>query len=184
MTRRDELICQIYENGNYVIKRICEMEPNDEIANFSATDCIIGTANTHLALWIAKEKGYPPDVIEYLENQSKQEQWHCQLHIGKSPKPYDFKVAQKHREILQKYGVYVWMGVMPLLGEKIALAKAVCWRRNDDPHFANKFATVDEYYHTTYPLLLLYKYATEEELGKIVELQKEYIERIFKLKSL
>jgi len=182
MSKRDDLIRQIYENGNYAIKRICEMEPNDEMANFSATDCIIGTANTHLALKIAKEKGYPPDVIEYLENQSKQEQWHCQLHIGKSPKPYDFKVAQKHREILQKYGVYVWMGVMPLLGEKIALAKAICWRRNDDPHFANKFATVDEYYHTTYPLLLLYKYATEEELEKIVELQKEYIEKVFKLK--
>ena len=54
-------------------------------------------------------------------------------------------------------------------------------RRNVDPHFANKFATVDEYYHTTYLLLILYKYVTEEELGKIVELQKEYIERIFNL---
>jgi hypothetical protein len=73
------------------------------------------------------------------------------------------------------------MGVMPLLGEKIALAKAICWRRNDDPHFVNKLATVDEYYHTTYPLLLLSKYASQEELEKIVELQKEYIAEIFKL---
>jgi len=48
-------------------------------------------------------------------------------------------------------------------------------------HFVNKFATADEYYHTTYPLLLLYKYASEEELEKIVELQKEYIAEIFKL---
>ena len=182
MGRRDDLIRQIYENGNYAIKKICEMNPDDKMANFSATDCIIGTANTHLALKIAKEKGYPQDVIEYLENQSKQEQWHCKLHIGKPPKPYDFIVAQKHREILLKYGIYVWMGVMQLLGEKTALAKAICWRRDDDPHFVNKFATVDEYYHTTYPLLLLYKYASEEELEKIVELQKEYITNIFKLK--
>jgi len=75
-----------------------------------------------------------------------------------------------------------WMGVMQLLGEKVALAKAICWRRNDDPHFVNKFATVDKYYHTTYPLLLFYKYASEEELEKIIELQKEYIAEIFKLK--
>ena len=165
------------------LRRFVKWNPMTRWQIFSATDCIIGTANTHLALKIAKEKGYPPDVIEYLENQSRQEQWHCQLQIGKPPKPYDFVVAQKHREILLKHGIYVWMGVMPLLGEKIALAKAICWRRNDDPHFVNKFATVDEYYHTTYPLLLLSKYASEEELEKIVELQKEYIVNIFKIKE-
>ena len=59
MARRDELIRQIYENGNYAIKKICEMNPDDNMANFSATDCIIGTTNAHLALKIAKEKGYP-----------------------------------------------------------------------------------------------------------------------------
>lgn len=179
--QRDVLIKQIYENGQLVMKKICEMAPNHDIANYSATDCIIGTTNTHLALKIAKERNYPQDVIEYLENQAKQEQWHCSLHIGRKPKPYDFIVAQKHREVLLKYGIYVWMGVMQLLGEKVALAKAICWRLDDDPHFANKFATLDEYYHTTYPLLLIYKYATEEELELIVKLQSEYIERIFKL---
>ena len=55
MAKRDDLIRQIYENGNFVIKKICEMNPDDNMANFSATDCIIGTTNAHLALKIAKE---------------------------------------------------------------------------------------------------------------------------------
>jgi len=183
MGRRDDLVQKIYENGNYAMKKICEMQPDDNMANFSATDCVIGTTNTHLALKLAKEKGYPQDVVTYIERQAEQEKWHCSMHLGRPPKPYDLVVAQKHRKILTTYGIYVWMGVMQLLGEKISLAKAICWRRNDDPHFANKFATTDEYYHTTYPLLVLYKYATEEELEKIVELQNEYLEKIFNFKQ-
>lgn len=156
------------------------MKPDEAKANYSATDCIIGTSNTHLALKIAIEKGYPEEVVEYLKKHAEQEKWHCSLHLGKPPKPYDFLVAQKHREILLKYGVYVWMGVMPLLGEKVALAKAICWRMNDDPHFANPKAMVDEYFHTTYPFYLIAKYASDEELELIVKLQKEYMEKIFK----
>ncbi|AHA92039.1 hypothetical protein [Los Azufres archaeal virus 1] len=68
---------------------------------------------------------------------------------------------------------------MPLLGEKAALAKALCWRREDDPHFVNKQATVDEYFHTTYPLILLMKYAPVDDLKKIVELQRWYLENVF-----
>lgn len=183
MDERVNLIRKIYENGKKVMQKICEMEPNKEIANHSITDCVIGTSNTHLALQIAKSKGeYPKEVIEYLENQASQERWHCSLKINgenKGGKEYDFKVALKHRYILQNYGIYVWMGVMQLLGEKVSLAKALCWRMMDDPHFVNKQATIDEYYHTTYPLLLLYAYAPIEDLRKIVELQKDYINTIF-----
>ncbi len=59
MAKRDDLIRQIYENGNYAIKKVCEMESDDKMANFSATDCIIGTTNTHLALKIATERVIP-----------------------------------------------------------------------------------------------------------------------------
>ncbi len=126
------------------------------------------------------ENGYPHEVVEYLKKHADQEQWHCSLHVGGKPKPYDFIVAQKHREILLKHGIYVWLGIMPLLGEKAALAKAICWRREDDPHFVNKQATVDEYFHTTYPLLLLMKYATTDDLKKIVEFQNWYLEHVFR----
>jgi len=183
MDERGNLIQEIYENGKKVMEKICDMEPNEEIANYSFTDCVIGTSNANLALQIAKDTGkYPKEVIEYLENQASQERWHCSLKINGEktrPKEYDFKVALKHRYILQHYGIYVWMGVMQLLGEKIALSKALCWRMENDPHFVNKKATIDEYYHTTYPLLLLYAYAPIEDLKKIVELQREYLTTIF-----
>lgn len=180
MGEKEELIQKIYENGQEVIRRVCEAKPDEEKANYSVTDCIIGTANTHLALKIAKEKGYPDEVIKYLEKHANDEQWHCSLHLGKPPKPYDFVIAQKHREILLKDGVMVWLGVMPLLGEKVALAKAICWRMKDDPHYVNPQAMADEYFHTTYPLILLMKYATEEELKKIIEYQKWYLDHVFK----
>ena len=176
---RFTLLNQILQNGYEVMNRICQMKPDDAKANFSATDCIIGTTNTHLALKIAIEKGYPQEVVDYLKRQADQEKWHCSLHLGKPPKPYDFVVAQKHREILLKDGIYAWLGVMPLLGEKVALAKAICWRMNDDPHFVNPQAMADEYFHTTYPLLLLMKYASEEQLKKILEYQKWYLEHVF-----
>jgi len=184
---RGNLIREIYENGKRVMQTICNMEPKEEIANHSATDCVIGTSNTHLALRIARGDGrYPKEVIEYLENQASQERWHCSLKInGRNGncKEYDLKVALKHRYILQHYGIYVWMGVMQLLGEKVSLAKAFCWRMDSDPHFVNKQATIDEYYHTTYPLLLLYTYAPIEDLKKIIELQNEYINTIFNFKE-
>jgi len=187
MDERGKLIHEIYENGKSAMKKICDMEPNEEIANSSVTDCIIGTSNTHLAFQIARSSGkYPEEVIEYLQKQASQERWHCSLKINgenKGGKEYDLKVALKHRYILQNYGIYVWMGVMQLLGEKVALAKALCWRMQSDPHFVNKQATIDEYYHTTYPLLLLYAYAPIEDLKKILELQREYLNTIFNFKG-
>lgn len=179
MGKREELIQKIYENGIELMRKICDAKPDESVANYSATDCIIGVQVTKLALEIAKKNNYPEDVIKYIERHLKDEEWHCSLNLGKPPKEYDYKVSERHKEILLKDGLMVWLGVQPLLGERVAYAKAICWRMKDDPHFAEPKASLDEYFHTTYPLILLMKYATEEELEKILEYHKWYMENVF-----
>ena len=144
--------------------------------NTAFFDCHIGSRITSMA---KKEfTGKVPFPIEqYIKKHQTAEQCHCVMFKSSVPSDLADKIAGFHEVIIMTHGWVSWLCCMPLLGERIALASAIFEHRDEDPHSTEK-GTLDEYYHSTYPLVLISLYATEEQLEVAIEDMKKFMKMI------
>lgn len=127
-------------------------------------DCVIGNRLTSAAL--KKYTDAPHEVREYIAAQMLGEQCHCRVF---DPTKSDLaeRIASFHSGIIESRNWPSFLACMPLLGERMALTTAFCLKnteRQDQSSHTTDKGFLDEYWHTTAPLVLLALYATEEEL--------------------
>ena len=170
-----ELIDQIQSIGLQAMAMVASRshEHGESKSNTAYFDCHIGSRITAMA---KKEfAGKVPFPIEqYITKHQVAEQCHCVMFKPLVPSDLADRIAGFHEIIIMDHGWVSWLCCMPLLGERTALASAIFERKGNDPHATDKGA-LDEYYHTTYPLVLISLYATEQELEIAIKDMKKFL---------
>lgn len=139
-------------------------------------DCVIGNRLTALAL--KKYFDAPHEVVDYIEAQMIGEQCHCRIFEAEKSELAE-RIAQFHSKIIEQSNWPSFLACMPLLGERMALTTAFCLRNTEgqdrSSHTTDK-GFLDEYWHTTAPLVLLSIYASEKDLEQACEDQEKFLQ--------
>jgi hypothetical protein len=161
LSRRYELLQRIQSNGLRAMAYVLARRGGDDSTYF---DCVIGNRLTFEAL--RKYKDAPEPVIDYIESQSLAEQCHCRIFYTQRSELAE-RIAGFHLRIIAQKNWPSFLACMPLLGERMALTTSFCLKNGPEQdrssHTTDK-GFLDEFWHTTAPLVLLSLYATEEEL--------------------
>ena len=141
-------------------------------------DCVIGNKLTALAL--KKYVDAPCEVIDYIKAQMLAEQCHCKIFESEKSELAE-GIARFHASVIEESAWPSFLACMPLLGERMALTTAFCLRNSSEQdrssHTTDK-GFLDEYWHTTAPLVLISLYATDEELEQACKNQERFLERM------
>jgi hypothetical protein len=139
-------------------------------------DCVIGNRLTALAL--QKYKNAPQEVIDYIHAQAMGEQCHCRIFPADKSDIAE-RIAQFHSRIIEENNWPSFLACMPLLGERMALTTAFCLKNTElqdrNSHTTDK-GFLDEYFHTSQPLILLSLFASEEELEQALVSQQKFLD--------
>lgn len=158
---RYALISRIQANGLRAMAFNLARNGGDDSSYF---DCVIGNRLTSLAL--KKYTDAPAEVREYISAQMLAEQCHCKI-FDPTKSELAERIASFHARIIESRSWPSFLACMPLLGERMALTTAFCLKNTDaqdqSSHTTDK-GFLDEYWHTTAPLVLLALFATEGEL--------------------
>lgn len=139
-------------------------------------DCVIGNRLTALAL--KKYVDAPPEVAEYIRAQMSAEQCHCRVFRTEKSDLAE-RIAQFHSKIIEEKNWPSFLACMPLLGERMALTTAFCLKnteRQDQSSHTTDKGFLDEYHHTSQPLILLSLFATEADLEEALKSQQFFMD--------
>jgi len=172
---RARLVTRIHRNGLRALHHSIQhhrAQPNAP-ANTSYFDCVIGSRLSMLALQLVPESA-PPAVHDFLVRHHQHEMCHCAMATSKVPAELADRIAAFHERVLRESGWAAYLACMPLTGERMALGTAFALRNDDDPHTTVK-GFLDEFHHTSYPLLLLGLFASPDELRRAAEAQEKFL---------
>lgn len=159
--RRYELLQRIQRNGLLAMAAILARGGGDDSTYF---DCIIGNRLTHDAL--ERYVDAPPEVRDYITAQMTGEQCHCKIFSAERSEAAE-RIASFHLRVIAERNWPSFLACMPLLGERMALTTAFCLRNTpsqDRSSHTTEKGFLDEFWHTSAPLVLLSLFATEGEL--------------------
>ena len=170
---RYKLLSKIQSNGLRAMACILARHGGDDSTYF---DCVIGNRLTALAL--QKYKDAPQEVIEYIQVQQVGEQCHCKIFNAERSEIAE-RIALFHSKVIEESNWPSFLACMPLLGERMALTTAFCLKNTElqdrNSHTTDK-GFLDEYYHTSQPLILLSLFASEEDLKEALFAQQRFLD--------
>lgn len=163
------LIKRLIQNGSTAMHFV-HRKGRDSEHNTQYYDCHIGARNTALAIDLYKDR-LPTFAHDFLRIIHAQELCHC-AQLPKRPRsPVADRIAEYHEGVLRRSFVE-WLACQPLIGERMALAAAVYFGYDDDPHSTLQ-GGLSELYHQTLALsVLLMLGPTIGELHNAVEAQE------------
>ena len=171
-SNRYNLLSRIQSNGLRAMACTLARGGGDDSSYF---DCVIGNRLTALAL--KKYVNAPHEVRDYISAQMTGEQCHCRIFNSEKSELAE-RIASFHSKIIEERNWPSFFACMPLLGERMALTTAFCLRnteRQDQSSHTTDKGFLDEYWHTSAPLVLLTMYATEEELEQAAKDQEGFL---------
>jgi hypothetical protein len=171
-SKRYELLGRIQRNGLLAMATVLSRNGGDDSTYF---DCIIGNRLTAEAL--KRYSDAPHEVLEYITMQMMGEQCHCKVFPAERSEIAE-RIAGFHLKIIAERNWPSFLACMPLLGERMALTTAFCLRntpeQNRSSHTTDK-GFLDEYWHTSAPLVLLSLFAPEEDLEQACRDQESFL---------
>ena len=177
--RRLQLLLRIHENGLRAFLGVTKHEDwKSRPHNTSYFDCVIGARLARLAY--ERFRDVPEPVRNFLRLHHVHELCHCTMERRPVPQPLADRISEFIERVLLEHGLVAYLACAPLTAERSAFGVAMFGRFDDDPHTTTKGA-LDEFYHTTTPLLLLaYLSPSEEELEQAIRDQEDLLQ-IFKV---
>ncbi len=174
-SERFELVRKIHLNGIYAMHHVLVSgAPYSPItSNTEWWDCRIGVVNSSLAKKLWHDR-LPEFAQRFLDIAHAQEVCHCSQKAGSPPSPLAERIAEFHRKALEKSFV-AWLACQPLIGEKMALATAIKYRSESDPHSTIQGALSEEYHQSLALAVLVALDPSREELEFALKCQEEML---------
>ena len=172
--RKLELLLRIHENGMRALLGVTKHDDwKARPHNTSYFDCVIGARLARMAY--AKFVDAPEPVRNFLRLHHIHELCHCTMERRPVPQPLADRISGFLEKVLLEHGLVAYLACAQLTAERSAFGVALFGRFDDDPHTTTK-GGIDEFYHTTTPLLLLaYLSPSEEELEQAIHDQEEFL---------
>jgi hypothetical protein len=126
----------------------------------------------------AKYKGkVHPLVEQFLLLQDTQEKHHGEMYNGDEKRQEEFsrRALELNLKYEEKYGLAAYFAVQNIIGERIPLLHGALKHYPDDAH-ETPTGFVDEYFHTSAPILLIP--LITDDLDLVLKAQKEYLEEV------
>ncbi|HZY92430.1 MAG TPA: hypothetical protein VFG07_06635 [Thermoplasmata archaeon] len=173
--RKLELLLRIHENGMRAMLGVTKHDDwKSRPHNTSYFDCIIGARLARMAY--DRFTDAPEPVRNFLRLHHVHELCHCTMERRPVAQPLADRISGLLEKILNEHGLVAYLACAPLTAERSAFGVALFGQFNDDPHTTTK-GGLDEFYHTTTPLLLLaYLAPSEEELEQALRDQGEVLQ--------
>ena len=172
--RRLELLLRIHENGMRAMLGVTKHDDwKDRPHNTSYFDCVIGARLARMAY--DRYRDAPEPVRNFLRLHHVHELCHCTMERRPVPQPLADRISTFLEKVINEHGLVAYLACAPLTAERSAFGVAMVGRFDDDPHTTTK-GGIDEFYHTTTPLLLLaYLAPSEAELEQAVADQEAFL---------
>ncbi len=172
--RRFELLLRIHENGMRALLGVTKHDDwKSRPHNTSYFDCVIGARLARMAY--DRFTDAPEPVRNFLRLHHVHELCHCTMERRPVAQPLADRISGFLEKVLTEHGLVAYLACAPLTAERSAFGVAMFGRFDDDPHTTTK-GGLDEFYHTTTPLLLLaYLAPSEAELEQAIRDQEEFL---------
>jgi hypothetical protein len=175
--RKYFLMLRIHENG---MRAMLGVTKHPDWRNkphvTSYFDCIIGARVARMAY--DRYPDAPPPVRAFLRLHHIHEVCHCTMERNPVPAKIADRIAEFLIGVMRDHGLVSYLACAQLTAERSAFGLALFGQFADDPHTTTKGA-IDEFYHTTTPLLLLaYLNPSEEELLQAIRDQEEFLKMV------
>lgn len=175
--RQYRLLLRIHENGMRAMLGVThhpDWRNRPHVTSYF--DCIIGARVARMAY--DRFPDAPEPVRQFLRLHHMHEICHCTMERNPVPAHIADRIAEFILKILKEHGLVSYLAVSQLTAERSAFGLALFGHFADDPHTTTKGA-VDEFYHTTTPLLLLaYLNPSEAELEQAIRDQEEFLKLV------
>jgi hypothetical protein len=140
-------------------------------------DCVIGNRLTALALQKYQDNA-PKEVVDYIRSQQIAEMCHCKIFRADKSELAE-RIALFHSKVIEENNWPAFLSCMPLLGERMAITTAFCLknteRQDRNSHTTDK-GFLDEFFHASFPLVLLSLFASEEDLEQALRSQQKFLD--------
>lgn len=147
------LLMRIHENGMRALLGVTKHDDwKQRPHNTSYFDCVIGARLARIAY--DRFKDAPEPVRAFLRLHHVHELCHCTMERRPVPQPLADRISSYLERVLLEDGLVPYLACAPLTAERSAFGVALFGQFDDDPHTTTK-GGIDEFYHTTTPLLLL-----------------------------
>jgi len=175
--RKYFLLLRIHENGMRAMLGVTKhpgWKTKPHVTSYF--DCIIGARVARMAY--DRYPDAPPPVRAFLRLHHIHEVCHCTMERNPVPAKIADRIAEFLIGIMRDHGLVSYLACSQLTAERSAFGLALFGQFPDDPHTTTKGA-IDEFYHTTTPLLLLaYLNPSEEELLQAIRDQEEFLKLV------
>jgi len=175
--RKYHLLLRIHENG---MRAMLGVTKHPDWRNkphvTSYFDCIIGARVARMAY--DRYPDAPDPVRAFLRLHHLHEVCHCTMERNPVPAKIADRIADFLIGVMREHGLVSYLACAQLTAERSAFGLALFGQFPDDPHTTTKGA-MDEFYHTTTPLLLLaYLNPSDEELLQAIHDQEEFLKMV------
>ncbi len=175
--RQYRLLLRIHENGMRAMLGVThhpDWRTKPHVTSYF--DCVIGARVARMAY--DRYPDAPEPVRQFLRLHHLHEICHCTMERNPVPAHIADRISEFILRILKEHGLVSYLAVAQLTAERSAFGLALFGQFADDPHTTTKGA-IDEFYHTTTPLLLLaYLAPTEAELEQALRDQEEFLKLV------
>ncbi|MCI4339856.1 MAG: hypothetical protein L3J73_01120 [Thermoplasmata archaeon] len=175
--RTYHLLLRIHENG---MRAMLGVTKHPDWRNkphvTSYFDCIIGARVARMAY--DRYPDAPEPVRAFLRLHHMHEVCHCTMERNPVPAKIADRIADFLIRVMKEDGLVAYLACAQLTAERSAFGLALFGQFPDDPHTTTK-GGIDEFYHTTTPLLLLaYLNPSEEVLLRAIHDQEEFLKLV------
>jgi hypothetical protein len=175
--RKYHLLLRIHENG---MRAMLGVTKHPDWRNkphvTSYFDCIIGARVARMAY--DRYPDAPEPVRAFLRLHHMHEVCHCTMERNPVPAKIADRIADFLIGVMKEHGLVAYLSCAQLTAERSAFGLALFGQFPDDPHTTTK-GGIDEFYHTTTPLLLLaYLNPSEEELLQAIHDQEAFLKLV------
>ena len=175
--RQFELLLRIHENGMRAMLGVTkhpDWKSKPHVTSYF--DCIIGARVARMAYDHFPDA--PPPVRAFLRLHHMHEVCHCTMERNPVPAKIADRISEFLIRILKEHGLVAYLACSQLTAERSAFGLAFFGQFPDDPHTTTK-GGIDEFYHTTTPLLLLaYLNPSEDELQQAIRDQEAFLKLV------
>jgi hypothetical protein len=175
--RQYELLLRIHENGMRAMLGVTkhpDWRSKPHVTSYF--DCIIGARVARMAY--DRYPDAPAPVRAFLRLHHMHEVCHCTMERNPVPAKIADRISAFLIGILKEHGLVSYLATAQLTAERSAFGLALFGQFPDDPHTTTK-GGIDEFYHTTTPLLLLaYLNPTEAELEQAIQDQEDFLKLV------
>jgi hypothetical protein len=171
------LLLRIHENGMRAMLGVTkhpDWKSKPHVTSYF--DCIIGARVARMAY--DRFTDAPEPVRAFLRLHHMHEVCHCTMERNPVPAKIADRISEFLIGVMRDHGLVSYLACSQLTAERSAFGLALFGQFQDDPHTTTK-GGIDEFYHTTTPLLLLaYMNPSEDELLTAIHDQEEFLKLV------